>query len=219
MCKMETAQGVCVCVRWKQHKVCVCVRWKQHKGCVCVCVCVYACAGKTDMLGTEAGQQHTCPEEARDLVGVRMCSSDWEGPLLLLSSARMLEGPLCRPRAVEQRPQTRDWVTSKDGPTTTPLSLWGACWARSPMAPGNTHCSSALWWSLDIGLGQAATAAPWPRARVLTPWHAGPGVQVQEARSRCDSPWLLTVPPTRHGVRDEFWRLRAPDEPCARQMA
>ena len=113
-------------------------------------MCVYTHAGKTDVLGTEAGQQHTRPEEARDLVGVRMCSSDWEGHLPLLSSARMLEGPLCRPRAVEQRPQARDWVASKCGPTTTQLSLWGARWARSPMAPGTPAAQvlcGGLWTS------------------------------------------------------------------------
>ena len=35
-------------------------------------MCVYTHAGKTDVLGTEAGQQHTRPEEARDLVGVSL---------------------------------------------------------------------------------------------------------------------------------------------------
>ena len=34
-----------------------------------------------------------------------MCSSDWEGPLPLLSSARILEGPLCRPGLWDRDPR------------------------------------------------------------------------------------------------------------------
>lgn len=154
---------------------------------------------------------------ARGLVGVRMCSSDWEGPFPLLSSARMREGPLCRPGRGTETP----------GQGLGRIGGWPHHHSAEPLGPV-THGSGerSLFKCFAVVFGHR----PWTGCCCCSPVatgtcaHTGPvslctlGLE-SEARSRRVSPWLLTVPPTHHGVRDEFWRLHAPDEPCARQMA
>lgn len=118
----------------------------------------------------------------RGLLGVRMCSSDWEGPFPLLSSARMREGPLCRPGCGTETPgqglgRIRGWphhhsaepLGSSLGPVTRgsgerPLFKffavvfghrpWTGCCCCSPVATGTCAHTVVRWaWSLRPGAG------------------------------------------------------------------